>query len=197
MPTPANRIYAVILAAGVSSRMGSPKQILDWQGKTLLEHAVLTAQTVMPDSVFVVLGANADAIRAKVNLHNATLIINPDWQEGMAASIRTAVNHLPADAAGLLLLLCDQPLINAGHVQQLLQTWQAQPDSIVASAYRQTLGVPALFPAWSFPQLLQLSGDRGAKVLFSNVKNRVLTIPLPEAEIDVDCLEDYARFRQA
>lgn len=195
MRAQSDRVYAVILAAGASSRMGRPKQLLVWQERPLLEHAIINAQAVLPGRVLVVLGANAETIGAGVNLHGSTAIINPHWAEGMAASIRAGVRALPAGAAGVLLLLCDQPLIAVQHLELLLKAWQARPDCIAAGAYKQTVGAPALFPAPLFPELLKLSGDRGAKALFMRYPEKVLKIPLPEAEIDFDCWGDYEGFR--
>jgi molybdenum cofactor cytidylyltransferase len=188
-----DNVYAIILAAGASSRMGRPKQLLEWRKRPLLEHAVANARAVLAERVIVVLGANAEAIQTTIDLSAVTSIVNPDWQEGMASSIRVGIRALPESAEAALILLCDQPLINAAHIGKLLNGWQSAPTWIVASQYHHSVGVPALFPAEYFGDLLGLSGDRGAKPLLMKFENSLLKIPLPEAELDVDSEGDFER----
>jgi molybdenum cofactor cytidylyltransferase len=186
-----DNVYAIILAAGASSRMGSPKQLLEWRDRSLLEHAVLNARSILDERIIVVLGAHSEPIQAVIDLDGVTSIVNPDWQEGMASSIRAGINALPASATAALILLCDQPLINAKHIQNLLNGWQRAPTRIVASQYHHSVGVPALFPAEFFEHLLTLKGDRGAKPLLMKFEKSLLKIPLPEAELDIDSAGDF------
>ncbi|WP_020481316.1 nucleotidyltransferase family protein [Methylomonas sp. MK1] len=187
-----DNVHAIILAAGASSRMGSPKQLLIWQDRPLLAHALTNAQSVLADRVVVVLGANAEAIKAAVDLDGISVALNPDWADGMAGSIRAGIEALPATAGAVLLMLCDQPLINAAHLQNLLRAWQQAPECIVASQYAESFGVPAVFPAEFFQQLASLTGDRGAKSLLAKLDSHLVKIPLPEAELDIDNSEDYS-----
>ncbi|MGZ8916547.1 MAG: nucleotidyltransferase family protein, partial [Methylobacter sp.] len=150
MNTVIDKVYAIILAAGASSRMSSPKQLLEWRNRPLLEHAVANARAVLNERVIVVLGAHAESIQTTVDLGGVSSIVNPDWQEGIASSIRAGVRALPGSAGAALILLCDQPLINAAHMQNLLNNWQNAPACIVASQYHHSVGVPALFPAVFF-----------------------------------------------
>jgi molybdenum cofactor cytidylyltransferase len=186
-----DNVYAIILAAGASSRMGSPKQLLEWRNRPLLEHTVVNARAILKERIVVVLGAHADSIQTTVDLGGVTSIVNPDWQEGMASSIRAGVQALPESASAALILLCDQPLINAAHMQNLLNGWQNAPTRIVASQYHHSVGVPALFPAEFFGHLLTLGGDRGAKSLLMEFESSLLKTPLPEAELDIDCAADF------
>lgn len=186
-----DNVYAVTLAGGASSRLGHPKQLLVWDKRTLLEHAVLKVGAVLHDRCVVVLGAHADAIQASVNLDGVGVIVNPDWQEGMASSIRAGIRALPASASAALILLCDQPLIGAEQIQALLNGWQQEPRRIAASEYRDGIGVPAVFPAEFFGELLALEGDRGAKRLLMKFSANLLKIPLPEAELDIDSAGDF------
>jgi molybdenum cofactor cytidylyltransferase len=188
-----DNVYAIILAAGASSRLGSPKQLLEWRNRPLLEHAIVNARAVLNERVIVVLGAHAEAMHTTIDLGGVTSIINPAWQEGMASSIRAGVHALPESASAVLILLCDQPLINAAHMQNLLSAWQTAPNRIVASQYHHSVGVPALFPAEFFEYLLSLNGDRGAKPLLMRFENRLLKIPLLEAELDIDSVGDFDR----
>jgi molybdenum cofactor cytidylyltransferase len=187
----ANHVYAILLAAGASSRLGSPKQLLHWRNRPLLAHSIEQAQAVLSERVIVVLGANSDAIQTAVDLSAAKIIANPDWQQGVATSIRAGIQALPDTATAALILLCDQPLINAVHLQALLNVWQDNQHHIVASQYPNSVGVPALFPAEYFPSLLTLTGDKGAKALLIKFADMVLTISLPEAELDIDNSADF------
>lgn len=186
-----DNVHAVILAAGASSRMGEPKQLLEWQNRSLLAHAIQNARSVMDDRIVVVLGAHAEAIRATADLDDTVAIVNPDWREGMASSIRAGILALPASASAALIMLCDQPLINSTHLQTILSLWQTEPVHIVASRYNDAIGVPALFPAGFFRPLLQLKGDRGAKRLLMESSENLITVPLPEAELDIDDEDDF------
>lgn len=188
-----DNVYAIILAAGASSRMGKPKQLLEWRNRPLLEHAIVNARAVLGKRVIVVLGAHAESIQTAINLGEVSVMVNPDWQEGMASSIRAGVQALPESASAVLILLCDQPLINAAHLQNLLNGWQSAPNRIVASQYHHSVGVPALFPVEFFEHLLSLSGDRGAKSLLMRFEDSLLKIPLPEAELDIDSEGDFER----
>lgn len=186
-----DQVYAVILAAGQSTRLGQPKQLLEWQNRTLLEHALINAGVVFKDRVLVVLGVEAELIQSTSNLAGATVIVNPDWQTGMASSIRAAIQSLPNSATAVMLMLCDQPLITDVQLQSLVSAWQAAPERIVASEYHQSVGVPALFPVGFFKQLRALVGDKGAKSILIKYQTEVIKIALPEAAIDIDTLADF------
>ena len=188
-----DNVYAVILAAGASSRMGSPKQLLIWQDRPLLAHALANAQVVLAERIVVVLGANVEAIKTAIDLNGISVALNPDWADGMAGSIRTGIEALPATAGAVLLMLCDQPLINAAHLQNLLLAWQHVPERIVVSQYAESFGVPAVFPAAFFAQLAGLTGDRGAKPLLMQFEETLVKVPLREAELDIDTQGDYQR----
>lgn len=188
-----NEVYAIILAAGASKRLGRPKQLLPWQGKTLLEHAIATLQSEFADRVLVVLGAEAELIASNVEVGGVKTVINLDWQQGMSGSIRLGLSALPTSAQAALLVLCDQPLIAASHYQSLLQSWQANPEQIIASRYNDNLGVPAVFPRQFFPALQNLTGDRGAKPLLREYAKQLLAIGLDQAAVDIDTNEDFQR----
>ena len=191
-----DQVYAVILAAGKSARMGQPKQLLHWQKRALLEHALINAGVVFEDRVLVVLGAEAELIQSTINLAGATVIVNSDWQTGMASSIRAAIQALPNSATAVMLMLCDQPLITNVQLQSLVSTWQAKPEQIVASEYHLSIGVPAIFPAHYFDQLLMLEGDKGAKSVLIKHQTDLIRISLPEAELDIDTLDDFNNLHQ-
>lgn len=191
--------YAIIiLAAGSSSRMGQAKQLLKIDGKTLLKRTVDEARTLLPSSVFVVSGANADAITSELsNDRSIQICYNASWQEGMASSIKTglqaAQSNNPA-VKGYLISVCDQPFITAEIYAQLISIHKKNPRSIVASAYKNTSGVPVLFGSHYFPLLMALSGQEGAKKILSSPTLQILHVPFPNGYIDLDTPEDYHRY---
>lgn len=184
-------LFAILLAAGGSSRFGSPKQLVKWRGSSLLEHTLQRLQALFGDQVIVVLGAYADAIRVTLQPTLATIIENVAWQEGMSTSIRAGVNALPEHVEAVMLSLSDQPLLETDVFERLIAVWKQQPGSIVASQYEDTIGVPAIFPACMFPTLKALSGDVGAKKILSSLSDQVITVNISEAGIDIDTKEDF------
>jgi molybdenum cofactor cytidylyltransferase len=177
------KIYAIILAAGQSSRFGSPKQLADWQDNSLLQHTINMTQPLFDKNIIVILGAHSERIQAKLDQSDISIAINNDWQLGLSSSIRAGINTLPANTEAVMILLCDQPL--------LIELWQQHPSAIVASEYQQSSGVPAIFPAAFFSQLKSLQGDQGAKKLLMSMQQQVLTIHVPEASIDIDTQHDF------
>lgn len=184
-------VYAIILAAGASRRFGSPKQLADWQDRTLIQHAVQVAQSVFGNHVIVMIGAHLDRVEAALMRYTVKVVLNSQWSEGIAASIRAGIKAVPGTARAAMVMLCDQPLVTSASLQQLTDTWQQHPDTIVASEYDGTRGAPALFPAASFSDLMKLEGDRGAKHLLNNPQSNVRTVCLPEAATDIDTTEDF------
>jgi CTP:molybdopterin cytidylyltransferase MocA len=179
-------IAAIVLAAGASTRLGKPKQLAMLAGETLLERAIRTAQQAGCAPIVAVLGAAHVEILAHSQLGDSVPVINHNWQEGMASSIRLGVRTLEAvarEAEGAVLLTCDQPAVTADHLRALIATRQ-----VTASAYAGRRGVPAYFPASAFPQLLELQGDAGARDLLREAPH----LELPGGELDVDTAEDLA-----
>jgi molybdenum cofactor cytidylyltransferase len=183
-------ISAVILAAGASRRLGQPKQLLRLNptiSETLLERAVRLAREADLSPVIVILGANHEAIAAATSLGDATTILNPDWPEGMASSIRLGLHttlQLAPSAAGLLLMACDQPAVTATHLRALTAT-----GTLTASEYANRRGIPAYLPTSHWPSLATLQGDTGAR----NLLLRAATIPLPHGDLDIDTPEDLGQ----
>ena len=179
-------LHAIVLAAGESRRLGRPKQLVRYGGLTLIERAVHQAQAGCGDRVRIVLGAHRDQILPVIANLQVQPLINPDWQSGMASSLRVGIDGLPPAAAAVLLILCDHPLVTAAQMEHLAATWKLAPDRAVASAYDGTVGVPAVLPRRLFPELLALRGDRGAKAVLKGETTRSITIAIPEASFDVD-----------
>lgn len=194
-PHPAETValHAVVLAAGASSRFGSPKQLVRVQGRPLLHRAVANAVEVAGQAVTVVLGAHAAELAPLLGHSPASVVINREWSEGIASSIRAAIARLPAGCDGVLLTLADQAAVTADDLRRLAGVWRRQPLHIAASRYDATLGVPAVFPRVDFPALAELRGDRGARDILRRCADRVVGVELANAGIDIDTPEDLLK----
>jgi molybdenum cofactor cytidylyltransferase len=183
------RTGCAILAAGASRRLGFPKQLVQLCGEPLVRRAVNSALRSAATATAVIVGAHAPAVREALRPVQVVTLDNPNWNEGMAASVRVAARW--AEDAGfeaLLLALCDQLALNTAHLDRLLAAGE-NSTSIVASRYAGRRGVPALFPRRHFLELSTLRGDRGARELLSRAAN-VIEIAWPEGELDLDLPQD-------
>jgi CTP:molybdopterin cytidylyltransferase MocA len=178
------KVAAIVLAAGASRRLGQPKQDILLGGETLLERTVRVSKLADLDPVYVVVAPGHHLS----SLPFATMLVNPDAPEGMAASIRTGVLTAGGDGAeGAIILACDQPAVTPEHLRAIVGDGTA----VMASSYAGRKGVPAYFPASAFEQLLELRGDIGARNLISNAS----AIELANGDLDIDTEEDLARAR--
>jgi molybdenum cofactor cytidylyltransferase len=186
----------VILAGGQSKRLGSPKQLLQVEGTTLLERTIAVAQELGDGPVVVVLGAHAELILPEVRQAGIEVILNPDWQEGMAASLRAGIRHVEArhpQIDGILFLVCDQPFLQADLLKELINL-QARADlPLAACRYGDRLGTPALFHQSVFSLLLDLKGDTGARKLLEGMAEQVAILDFEKGVYDIDTREDYER----
>jgi molybdenum cofactor cytidylyltransferase len=183
-------LHAVVLAAGGSTRFGSPKQLVRVQGHALLHRAVANAVEVAGRGVSVVLGAHAAELAALISHSSASIIVNREWAEGIGSSIRAAIARLPPSCEGVLLTLADQAAVTVDDLSRLISAWRSDPRCIVAARYDATLGVPAVFPRAYFSDLAALRGDRGARDLIRRHADRTIGIALANASIDIDIPED-------
>jgi len=186
-------LHAVVLAAGASSRFGSPKQLVRVQGRPLLHLAVSRAVEVAGHAVTVVLGAHAMQLAPLLRHSPATVVVNRDWAEGIASSIRIGIARLPATCEGALLMLADQAAVTAEDLKRLVGAWHGQPTNIAAAQYEATSGVPAIFPRGDFPSLATLRGDQGARSLLRRNADRITRVAMAAAAIDIDTPEDLLR----
>jgi molybdenum cofactor cytidylyltransferase len=191
-------IAVVILAAGGSKRMGGkPKQLLTYQGRSLLRHAAETALESHCRPILAVLGSQAERLRPEMNGLDAQAVVCKDWTLGMGASIRSgieAIGVLPeVSMSGVIITLCDQPLLTAAHLGQIAALAQAMPGKIVATDYSDDLGVPAFFPRLLFPDLQNMPKEAGAKKIIQRHRDDCLSIPFSDAALDIDTSDDYSR----
>jgi molybdenum cofactor cytidylyltransferase len=180
------RVAAVVLAAGASRRLGSPKQLALLGDETLLERAVRVAREAGCSPVVVVLGAESELVSRGVP-EDAVVVMNDQWMEGMGASIRDGVGACNGVAEGILVMTCDQPSVTADHLRLLMADRE-----IRASRYAGRRGVPAFFPKKCFGELMALQGDTGARELLGSAE----TVELEGGELDVDTVADLARVRE-
>ena len=181
----------LILAAGSSSRMGKPKQLLPYKNTTLLGIAIEQAQKSNVNAVFCVLGANAEIIEKSIEKHQIETIYNPNYKDGLSSSIVTGIDYLSTkDFDAVLILLADQPKITSSFLNQLLKTSEENIAKIIACNYDKNIGVPAIFPKKYFVELLKLKGDKGAKDLLKKYQTEIITMK-PFDLIDIDTKKDY------
>lgn len=181
----------IILAAGASSRLRQPKQLLRLHGEAMLDRAIRISGQAGCAPIVVVLGASADEITRLCVLTGAERVLNPEWAEGMASSLRAGVATLAGRVDAAVVMTCDQPAVDAAHLQKLIQELP-QGGGAVASSYAGRSGVPACFPAAQFAELMSLTGDQGARRLLE----RARSIPLTHGDLDVDTPASLARMRE-
>jgi len=186
----ADGLYAVLLAAGASTRFGSPKQLVRVAGRPLLHTAVTRAAEVTGNALIVVLGAGAAELAPLLRHSPCSVVINQDWREGLASSIRAGLARLPPACTGVLLLLADQAAVTTDDLKRLAGTWRKQPQYLAAALYAGITGVPAIFPRSAFRDLSELRGDAGARELLRRNADRLVRVPMPSAAIDIDTPED-------
>ena len=194
-------IAIVILAAGASSRMGSPKQLLKWGEDSLLNHAINTALNTSACEVIVVLGANHELIEKEIEYTSITILENENWNLGLGKSIGCAVNYVlksKTKTQGVLITLADQPLIDSSFLNTIIQDFSPKEYQIIATAYDDNKnGVPVLFDKIYFEALSILSDDFGAKHLIKLHETFVKTLKAPVKNVDLDSKEDYENLLKA
>jgi len=186
----------IILAAGASTRMGESKQMLEWDGKTLLRHAVDTAFASGAGTVAVVLGSNEEEHKESIKDTKALIVSNPRWRTGMGSSLKEGLKAI-ADRRSIdsvVVMVCDQPFVSAKHLQDLWDQFDKSKAQAVASSYGGTSGVPALFSPELYDDVLALADDQGAKKILQGLSPaQVKLITLKNGETDLDTYQDYLK----
>ena len=194
--TNSKNIGAVILAAGASSRMGAPKQLMKYAGETLVRRAAGAAREAGCHPVVVVTGAYADLVTDELRGLDLRTAHNPEWESGMGSSIRAgfrAIAETSNQVAAVIIMLCDQPFVTRDVLSGLILAQRGSGSAIVASSYGSTVGVPALFGREFFGELLELEGESGAKQIIQKHSDRVQVLPFPQGEMDLDTPADFGR----
>lgn len=189
-----NNIPNLLLAAGASRRMGTPKQLLPWRGKTLIEHQIETLLKT-DQEVYVVLGAHAERILPVLKPYPVNPIIFEQWSLGMGNTIAFSVAYLikkQGSMDGILIALTDQPLVDTSHYNALLDAFQKEEQQLIVSVSDQGWeGVPVLFDKYYFPGLLNLKGEQGAKKIIQSTKKSITNRNAGPLLVDMDTPEVY------
>jgi molybdenum cofactor cytidylyltransferase len=157
-------LAAVILAAGESSRMGAPKALVPYRGKTFVEHLLEITRHTRVGVTRIVVGAHADAIREKLSSYAAAIVVNEDWAKGQLSSIQAAIRSLPEEGScGMILCPVDHPMVSAALVARLIAEFDASGKAIVIPTYQRRRGHPLIFRASLYPELLAASPEVGAR----------------------------------
>jgi molybdenum cofactor cytidylyltransferase len=187
-------IYSILLAAGNSRRMGSPKQLLPWGNSTIIEHQIQTLKT-LTENVIVVLGAYAERISPIVEKYEVEIVLNPDWETGMGSSIARSIRKIitvHASAEGAMITLVDQPLVTAKHYRNLLSAFNhGERNIVISSSSTGWEGVPVVFDSCYFEELAILDGEAGAKKIINLYRERVKVVNCNENLDDIDTPEKY------
>lgn len=185
----------VILAAGAATRFGSCKLLANYCGQPLMGYALDAVQALMPNKIILVTGAYSELVEkycSQLQINNLQLVYSENWQLGMGHSLASGVEALN-NTNPLLIVLADQPRVSAKDLSGMLQLWKENSTQIICASFAGTLGVPAIFPAEFKTALMGCSGDRGAKQILLQHPERVISIPMPSAEFDVDTPQDLTR----
>ena len=184
------KLAAVLLAAGGSSRMGRPKQLLRIENEALVARMARRLIDLAPGSVMVVTGSAWQAVNDQLSGLPLQIVHNPRWEEGMASSLAAGVKNLPAEIDGVLIMLCDQWRVGLADLQELVQAWTTDISLITAACWQnegwQVIGPPAIFPSSLFEELTALKGDRGARVVIENHRDRAAFVAMKNARFDLD-----------
>jgi molybdenum cofactor cytidylyltransferase len=189
-----SKVGIVVLAAGASVRMGTPKQLLVYQGQTLIRRAVETALASLCSPIVVVIGANSELVENELKELPVLVVANREWRQGMGSSIRVGFERLVSSDAtlqGVVFMLCDQPFITAAVINELVHAHEVTRQDVIAAEYRGIRGVPALFSRQLFAEILALDVKEGAKQIIRNHSEGVATISVSEAAVDIDTPGDY------
>lgn len=193
-----NNFGVILLAAGQSSRLGQPKQLLSFAGNTLLKHTFQIAKASAAHKVVVVLGANAETIQKEIGAADINLVLNKNWHEGMASSIRyglEALVEIDPNVNGVILMVCDQPHVTSALLNNIIMAHHKTKKPIIACSYENTYGSPVFFHRSMFYELLQLKGDVGARGLIKQHIDEVEIISFPKGDIDIDTQADYEKLQ--
>lgn len=185
-------LHVLVLAAGASTRLGQPKQLVKLGGRPALHIVVSNAVAVAGHAVTVVAGAHAREMTHLLAHSPASVIVNRHWEEGMASSLRFGVAALPPACEAVMVLLGDQVGVNADDLKRLASAWKGEESMIAASVYDQHVGVPAIFPRLCFSELMELRGDHGARRVLERNNYRLVRVPMANAGIDLDTPADLA-----
>ena len=186
----------IILAAGGSTRLGKPKQLLKYEGKTLIENCIESVIMLAPKTqINVVLGAYFFEILPFVQNYEVNILENRNWQNGMSASIKMGVlAGLESNSDAILFLTSDQIFVTKAYLETLITEFKNNQSKICASIYEQEMGIPMIVPKDFFDDLLRLEGDKGGKFLTKKYPSQTRVIAFEKGIVDIDTIEDVSKY---
>ncbi len=191
-----NSLSIIIPAAGASKRLGQPKQLVQYQGQSLIRRAIQSAESLSPHEILVITGADAEAVRVEIQKTSARCVNNTDWEKGMGTSIAKGAQSVSGKPQGLMILLCDQWRILPEDLQLLVKTWQIDPEQIICSATEDRCGPPVIFPFHYLNELSSLTGNHGANSILDNHQHLVSRVALQNAAFDLDTPAQLQQLRK-
>lgn len=195
MDSPKNNsgVAAIVLAAGMSRRMGTPKQLLRIAGKTVLEHTLAKVRESAVDEIVLVLGFAADAVEKEISTEGIKIVRNEDYQQGMGTSLRAGVATVGPNAKAALIVLADQPFVQAHTLNQLIEYHGKAKPQVVIPMYRGFRGNPVLLDRSIFPEVRELSGDVGCRAIFGTHTENIRKLAVNDVGIllDIDSQDDF------
>jgi len=181
------KIACIVLAAGSAVRFGSPKQLAELHGRSLIQIAIDTANSSQVDYVFLVLGNSSSEILQNLRLGRAQVVLNKNYQEGISTSIKSGVANLPDDVSGAIVMVADQPYLTSHYVDLLIDGFRESPENIIALSSGGEARNPVIIPCSLLSVLEKLEGDEGARaVVKNNPKTILLEVSDPKVLVDVD-----------
>ena len=192
-----SRIGAVILAAGMSSRMGEAKQLLRLGENTLLGHAVENVRGSRVNEIVLVLGHEAETIRERVAIENLNVVINQAYRQGMGTSLRVGLSALSPEVDAALIVLADQPFVRSATLDQIIEQYQQSNAQIAIPTYKGLRGNPVLFDRSVFAEVMALGGDIGCRAIFGNHVEGIVKVPVEDVGIllDLDSKGDFEKLQ--
>lgn len=188
----------MVLAAGMSKRMGCVKQLLPLQRRTLLEHVLETVRNSQVEEIILVLGHAADAIRRQIPLDGIRVVVNEAYQEGMSTSLKKGISASDPHAEASIIVLADQPFVRADTIDLLISQFRKQKPEIVIPIHNGSRGNPVILRRSVFPELMQLSGDMGCRAIFASHSENILKVPVddPGVVLDLDTEADLEHLNE-
>lgn len=198
--TPAGRshVAGILLAAGSSSRLGQPKQLLDFNGRPLIRHIAEQALASRLASLTVVVGHRAGEVAAALDGLDLTLVENPLYAQGQSTSLKAGILALSRDRAAAMVLLVDQPFVDTHLIDRLIGLYEESGALIVAPRFAGRRGNPVLFDRSLLPEILTVLGDTGAREVIARHRERLATLELADDRpfLDIDTWDDYQELTQ-
>jgi molybdenum cofactor cytidylyltransferase len=184
---PKSKVACIILAAGVSSRFGTTKQLFKFKGRSLVQRALDAANGSLADYVLLVLGSNSDSILSKIDPGRAELVLNKDYARGQATSIKSGISNLPEDSDSAILMVADQPFLTSSHLNMMVREFNKAKDRVIILSSKGEARNPVLIPRLLFPKLMKLKGDVGAKdIVRKYEKVKLVEIGNEKVFLDID-----------